>query len=234
MTDRASEITNHRIREHDMARGKGRKAAQLEGAGEFLGEDTEKDAIEKIAAAKAASETEAAQDKADNGGPMLDEHAWKRASNELVAEQIELDALGEKIAEVRGRISSIKKVAKKCGVDWDVVKLYSKYQKRIRIGEMGEVVTEQRRLGALMRIMDCPLHTQFALFPEEPKRNEANGAAAMDAELQGQHAYGNSEPLTNNPFQPGTQEHVDWAHGWAQAQNAKVREMGATEGAATY
>lgn len=36
-----------------------KRNGELEGAGEFLGADTEKEAIEKIAAAKAAAETEA-------------------------------------------------------------------------------------------------------------------------------------------------------------------------------
>ena len=205
-------------------RGSGRKGNRaLEGAEEFVGPDAEKEAIEKIAAAKAAAEKEAAQ---DNGGPIMDEAAWKRAALELIAEQIEIDHLMEKVAEVRGRISSIKKVAEKCGVDWDVIKLYAKYQKRIRIGEMGEVVTEHRRLGSLMRYLDCPLHTQFGLFPEEPKDESGKPIpAAMDAELQGQHAYSNNEPRENNPFQPGTQEHVDWGLGWNQAQTATAMKM---------
>lgn len=190
----------------------------LAGAGEFLGKDPEQEAIAKIAEARAAAEKE----KGDNGGPILDENAWRRASLELVAEQIEFDALGEKVAEVRGRISSIKKVAEKCGVDWDVVKLYAKYAKRIRIGETGEIVTEQRRLASLMKIMDCPLHTQFGLFPELVEETGAPSRPGMDAELQGQHAYRNKEPRENNPFQPGTQEHVDWGQGWNAAQTATV------------
>src|SRR5262249_37052681 len=110
-----------------------------------------------------------------NGGPtptLMDEAAWRRAANELKAETLELEALAEKQAEVRGRISSIKKVAEKCGVDWDVVKLYNKYDARIRKGGMGEIVTEQRRLGALMRYMESPLHTQFSMFLEESPSTE--------------------------------------------------------------
>ena len=179
--------------------------------------------------AKQAAATEAAADakKGDNGGPILDEPAWRRAANELVAEQIELDRLGEEVAEVRGRISSIRKVAKSCGVDWDVIRVFAKFQKRIRQGELGAVVTEQRRLGALMRLMDSPLHTQFSLFPEE--HHEAPAAAerpAMDAELQGQHAYGNGETLLNNPFQQGSDEYFNWSQGWRAAQTATARSMG--------
>lgn len=206
---------------------KKRENHQLLGAEEFAGPDTEKEAIEKIAAAKAAAETERAQD--DNGGPMLDEEAWKRASRELIAEQIELDRLGEKVAEVRGRISSIKKVAEKCGVDWDVVKVFAKFDKRIRIGEMGAVVTEQRRLAQLMRVMDCPLHTQWGLFDEGPQDEPANGIA--EPELAGQHAFSNNEPASNNPHQVGTLAHQEWSLGWSNAEAATARSMGPGDGA---
>src|SRR5262249_27074859 len=137
----------------------------------------------------------------------------------------------EKVAEVRGRLSSIKKVAEKCGADWDVIKLYAKYAKRVRLGEAGAIVTEQRRLSALMRLMDSPLYTQFGLFPEEPK-DEPNGSAkpGMDAELQGQAAWRNSEPRTNNPFQQGTEEFVAWDNGYGNAQAAAAGKMG-TNGA---
>jgi hypothetical protein len=201
---------------------------QLQGAGEFAGPDAAKEAIEKIAQAKVAAETEAEQDKkkGDNGGPIMDEEAWKRAVTQLIAEQIDIERMMEQVAEARGRISSIRKVAKSCGVDWDVVKIYATYQKRIRKGEMGAVVTEQRRLGTLMRVMGSPLYTQWNLFPEAPEEGtQPNGNGAMDAELQGQAAYRNSEPLTNNPFLQGTVENVDWSNGWRNAQSANARKM---------
>lgn len=215
-----------------MARGKRNSTPKpLLGADRFAGTDAEQEAIEKAAASRAAAKEEA--EKGDNGGPIMDEAAWTRASHELVAEQIELDALAEKVAEVRGRISSIKKVAEKCGVDWDVVKLYAKYQKRIRIGEMGAVVTEQRRLASLMKLMDSPLYYQFHLFPEElTGQDGAPSRPGMDAELQGQHAFRNNESWDNNPFQAGTQEYVDWRSGWNNAQTATAREMGPSPEAA--
>ncbi len=216
-----------------MARRKTKSAPALTGAEEFAGPDAERDAIEKIAAAKAAA-TEAEQDAGDNGGPLMDEDAWRRAANELCAEQIEIDALMDKVAEVRGRISSIKKVAEKCGVDWDVIKLYAKYQKRIRIGEMGAVVTEHRRLGQLMELMDCPLFTQFELFKLPADQLAEGGAKApeMEAELLGQHSYSQGALLTDNPFHAATdvQRHNEWRHGWTQAQNANARSMAPDSG----
>jgi hypothetical protein len=216
--------------------GTSKASRQLQGAGEFAGPDAEKEAIEKIAQAKVAAETEAEQDKkkGDNGGPILDKDAWRRAANESIAEDLEIERLQEQIAECRGRLSSIRKVAKSCGVDWDVVKDYRKLQRRIRNGEMGAIVTEHRRLGELMQILDCPLYTQFDLFklPVEaaPRSGEKPG---MDAELQGQAAWRNSEPRSNNPFQQGTEEFVAWDTGYGNAQAAAVKGMGPTNGVET-
>lgn len=192
----------------------------LLGAEEFAGPDAEKDAIEKIANAKAAATKEAEADgkNGDNGGPIMDEDAWRRAANESVAEDIEIGRLMEQVAEARGRLSSIRKVAKSCGVDWDVVKDYVKLQKRIRNGEMGSIVTEHRRMGELMKIMNCPLHTQFDLFnvpagddvPSAPKDEKSLEA---EATLAGEHAGLNGEPKSNNPHQAGTSQHFAWANG---------------------
>lgn len=213
---------------------------QLQGAGEFAGQDTEQSARDKIAeaeAARKASETEKAQD--GNGGPiptLQDEAAWRRAANELKAETLELEELATKTSEVRGRISSIKKVAEKCGVDWDVVQLYNKFDARIRKGGTGEIVTEARRLGALMRYMESPLHTQFAMFPEPPKDDEVapNGqsVAVMEAELLGQQAYKQGAKLQDNPFNVSTdpEKHNEWHTGWTQAQNHTARTMGPPAG----
>lgn len=206
-----------------------KRNGELEGADEFLGDDTEKEAIEKIANAKAAAE---ADKKGDNGGPIMDEAAWRRACNESIAEDLEIDRLQEQIAECRGRLSSIRKVAKSCGVDWDVVVDYRRIQKRIRNGEMGAIVTEHRRMGELMKIMDCPLFTQFELF-KLPADQLADGAEPeMEAELAGQHAYGQGAKLTDNPFHAATdtERYNEWHHGWTQAQNAKARSMGPAGG----
>ncbi len=200
----------------------------LLGAGEFAGADTEKEAIEKIAAAAKSAATEAEQEKrGDNGGPIMDQDAWRRACNEYTAEMLNMEDLEKQKAEVAGRISSIRKVAKKCKVDWDLVKRYYDDHKLIRKGGMGAMVTDERRYRQLLKLMGSPLGTQFTLWDVEPEQTE-DGAAkhpGMDAELQGQHAYANNEPRENNPFAPGTQEHVDWGHGWNQAQTNTAMQM---------
>lgn len=220
-------------------KGRGRKGLQMEGADEFIGQDPEKEAIEKIAAARAAAETEAEQDKkGDNGGPIMDVDAWRRAANESIAEDLEIEKLQEQVAECRGRLSSIRKVAKSCGVDWDVVAQYRKIQKRIRKGEMGEIVTEHRRLGELMGILDCPLYTQFDLFKLAAKQVAEGGQTPpMEPELQGQLAYRQGAKLTDNIYNAATdtEAHNDWHRGWVNAQNANARTMAPAAGeAATH
>lgn len=224
-----------------MARGKGRgrKGLQLEGADEFVGENPEKEAIEKIAAARAAAETEAEQDKkGDNGGPALDEAAWSRAVNEYMGEMLTMEDLERQKGKVNGRISSIRKVAKKLGVDWDLVKRYYEDHKRIRKGAMGAMVTEERRYRWLLKFMGSPLGTEFTLWDVEPEENGAGAKPAMEAELQGQHAYSQGAKLTDNPFHAATDvdRHNEWRHGWTQAQNANARSMGsgADAGGATH
>jgi hypothetical protein len=206
-----------------MARGK-RKAQQLEGADEFIGADPEKEAIEKIAAARAAAEKE--KPAGDNGGPMLDEAAWQRAVNEYTAEMLTMEDLATQKAEVAGRISSIRKVAKKLKVDWDLVKRYYEEHKAIRKGAMGAMVTEERRYRWLLKVMGSPLGTQFTLWELEPEEAGAGAQPGMDAELQGQHAFSNREDRENNPFQQGTEDYVAWDAGWNNAMAAAARKMG--------
>jgi hypothetical protein len=214
-----------------MARKK-RTAQPLEGADEFMGADPEKEAIEKIAAARAAAEKEKEADekKGDNGGPILDREAWRRAANEAIAEDLEISKLQEAIAECRGRLSSIRKYSKSLGVDWDVVSAYRRKAKRIRNGELGAMVTETRLEIELGHIMDCPLYTQFEMFKlPDVSAEGAPPKPGMDAELQGQHAWRNNEPISNNPFTPGSEDFVAWEQGHNNAMSAAARQMGSTE-----
>lgn len=197
----------------------------LLGADKFLGENPEEQALEKIHAAKKA---DVERQKTNGGPPLRDEVAWRRASLEAVAEDMEIENLQEQIAECRGRLSSIRKVGKSCGVDWDVVKKYRKDARRLRSGEMPAMVTEERSYRWLLKVMGSPLGTQFGLWDHVEEAAETT-APEMEAELQGQHAYREGAKLVDNPFnaQTDTDRHNDWHHGWTQAQNATAREMGA-------
>ncbi len=205
---------------------KKRNAQQLEGAGEFLGTDPEKDAIERIAAARAAAE----KDKGgDNGGPIMDEDAWRRACNEYTAEMLTMEDLERQKSEVAGRISSIRKVAKKLKVDWDLVRRYYADHKNIRKGGMGAMVSDERRYRQLLVLMDSPLGTQFTLWQVEPEG--ATSKPSMEPELAGQHAWSNKEPRQNNPYQQGTEEFVQWDNGWVAAETHATAQIGRGNGA---
>lgn len=213
-----------------MAKAKKTSAPKtLLGADEFRATDTEHDAIEKIFEARAAANAEAEADKknGDNGGPMLDESAWLRALHEYTAEMLTMEDLTSQKAEVAGRISSIRKIAKKLKVNWGLIQRHYEEHKDIRKGGMGAMVTDERQYRWLLKLSNSPLGTQGTLWDTEPEDAErgTNGKPGMDAELQGQHAQANNEPSSNNPFTPGTDEFVSWDQGWNNAMAAQVRKM---------
>jgi hypothetical protein len=200
----------------------------LLGAEEFAGPDADKEAIEKITAARAAQEKEGAKGGNDhNGEPVFDEEAWRSASQRTLAETLEIDKLNEQIAECRGRISSIKKTARAQGVPWNAVKDYVADERRIMKGELGEMITEQRHRGQMHSVMGSALHDQgFFNFGVVEREGEApKPKPGMDAELQGQAAARNLEPEENNPFMAGTPERVDWQMGHRNAKAAMERQF---------
>lgn len=209
----------------------------LLGAEEFAGADADKEAIEKIAAARAAATKEEEENRkdGDNGGPILDTDAWASAVNQYMAEMLEIEDLEKQKAEVAGRISSIRKIAKKRGVDWDLVRRYHEDHKRIRKGAMGAMVTEERRYRWLLKFMGSPLGTQHTLWDVEADTgDDASAKPGMDAELQGQHSFRNSEPRENNPFGAGTEQYADWDRGWLNAEGAFLNPRGEGDGAAAH
>lgn len=108
--------------------------------------------------------------------------------------------------------------------------------KRSKDGD-GPTVTYHRNYGRLLRVMNDPIGTQWGLFDVrgDNEVDETTGkpaSAAMDAELQGQAAWRNNEPESNNQYPPGTEEHVDWQRGFRNAMAAAAREMGPAESTA--
>lgn len=100
----------------------------------------------------------------------------------------------------------------------------------------GPTVTYHRNYGRLLRVMNDPIGTQWGLFEvrADDEVNEATGkpaSTAMDAELQGQHAWSNNEPISNNPFTPGSEEFVQWEAGHNNAMAAHARKMAPAEAA---
>lgn len=201
-----------------MARGKRGKRA--ENHSDFAGPDANQEAIETLSRAAAK------KNKGSNQGPVSDE-AMLRHIELIQAAELEYDEARDVTAQRSGVLRNRYKVAKNDGVDIEALKLALKLAKRTS----GEVVTEHRNVGRIIRLMNLPIGHQFDLFKVagDDEAEEAGKPSAMDAELQGQHAYSNSEPLTNNPFHPAqdTERYNDWRSGWINAQNANARTMAA-------
>lgn len=209
-----------------MARGK--KGQQPANLAAFSGGDHDQETIDKLNAANQAANAKAGH----NSGEPPDE-AIKRNANAIELALIEIHGAMKIVQKARADFDVARKTAKtdlgsKAWVDSIVAAVKLKLE--AAKGGAGEIVTEHRQIGRTLRLLDdCPLGTQFELFHfadmDEPK------ASAMDAELQGQHAYSNGENLANNPFDPvgKTELYNDWRRGWMNAQAANARTMAQPE-----
>lgn len=200
-----------------------------ENLSDFAGPNADQAAIETLANAAAASNKKA---KGKNVGEASDESVGMHV-NLIKAAEIEWRELRDKAAQAQGVLRNRYKVAKGDGVDVDSLKLAFRIAER----SSGEVVSEQRNVGRYLRIMGSPLGTQWSLFEgvEGETAGEDGKPAAkpgFDAELQGQHAWANNEPISNNPFTPGTEEFVAWETGHNNAMSAAARKMGGSEASA--
>lgn len=217
-----------------MARGKGRgrKGKQAENLSKFAGPDGDKETIEKLA--------EAAKKVNEKGGHNSDppDEVLDRNFNAIELAWTEIDAAGRIMQKARSALSAALKTAKAdCGSKaWAAsIEKAVKEKRKADKGGAAEMASEHRQIGRILRLKGVPLGTQFKLYAFDDADAAAAGGivAAMDAELQGQAAYRNSEPPENNPFQQGTQEHQDWSVGYHNAEAATAHSMGnGTEAAA--
>lgn len=208
-------------------KGRGRKGLQVANLGDFAGGDADKETIEKLAEAAKKNNAKGG----DNSEPP--DEVVSRNFDSIELALIEIDNASRIMQKARAGLKAALDTAKTdCGSKaWALsIQASVKLKRQGEKGGNGELVTEHRQIGRILRLKGVPLGVQFKLFQFEDAPADGAPVAAMDAELQGQHAYSNNEPLVNNPFQPGTQEHVDWGMGWNNAQTAKVRSMGETGG----
>lgn len=211
-----------------MAKRKNRP--QAENLKDFAGPDHDKETIEKLAEAARKANAKGG----DNSEPKDEVVARNFDAIELAL--VEIDSAARIMQKARADLKAARTTAKadlgsKAWVESVVAAV--KLKRQADKGGTGELVTEHRQIGRILRLKGVPLGTQFKLFAFDDAPADGAPVAAMDAELQGQHAYSNNEPRENNPFQPGTQEHVDWGLGWNNAQTATAREM-APNGASAH
>jgi hypothetical protein len=216
-----------------MARGKGRgrKGLQPEGLSDFAGGDADKETIEKLAEAAKKANAKGG----DNSEPK--DEVIERNFNAIELAWSEIDAAGRIMQKARSALSAALKTAKTdCGSKtWATnIEKAVKLKRQGDKGGNGELVTEHRQIGRILRLKGVPLGVQFKLFPLGDEPSGDGTLAGMDANLQGQHAGRSGEPAENNPFTPGTAEFADWAEGWVNGQAMLAQGIGNGAEAATH
>lgn len=201
-----------------MAKGKGRGRKGLqrpENMADFAGGDADKETIERLAeAAKKNNE------KAGHNSEPPDE-VVSRNFDAIELALIEIDNAARIMQKARAGFKAARDTAKTdCGSKaWaESIVASVKLKRQGEKGGNGELVTEHRQIGRILRLKGVPLGTQFRLFHFDDAPADGAPVAAMDAELQGQHAGRNGEPAENNPFTPGSEEFAGWAQGWVNGQ----------------
>lgn len=211
---------------------KPRKSRRAPNLGDHAGPDHDQEQIEKLSKAAKKANGNAGH----NSGEPPDEVVQRNAAAIEVALS-EVDAALRIVQTARANLGVARKTAKtdlgsKAWVDSVVAAV--KLKRQAEKGGTGEIVTEHRQMGRVLRLLNVPLFTQFNLFSgaETEIPAELGGKNGMDAELQGQHAWRNSEPESNNPFPAGTENHVMWQQGFRNAMSAHAGTMGKTGDAA--
>lgn len=208
-----------------MAKRKNRRAENL---GDFAGPDAERENIEKLAKAAEEANKKIGHNSGDPGDEVI-----ARNFDAIEVALVEIDAAARIMQKARADLAAVRKTAKtdlgsKAWVD--SIEAAVKLKRQGDKGGVGEIVTEHRQIGRALRVKGVPLGTQFNLFamPEETAEADAGPAKTngMDAELQGQHAWSNNEPISNNPFVQGTDNFVAWETGFNNAMSAAARKMG--------
>lgn len=182
----------------------------------FAGGDADKENLDKLAAA--AAEDAARHKSGANGGEPPDEVVSRNADAIEVA-LIEIENVGRLMQKARSDLSAAEKTAK---VDlgskgWVTsIKEAIKLKRQAAKGGAGEMVTEHRQIGRVLRLLDVPIGTQLYLLPpeEDPAQPKDEKAIEAEATLAGEHAGLNGEPKENCPHQPGSPEAFGWRNGW--------------------
>lgn len=186
------------------------KRRRAENHGDFVGEDADKAALDTLA--KAAAEENA---KAGHNSGEVSDEVYEHHVNLIKAAKSEVDSALMIVARLRGVLGARKKAAQKERIDTAAVLRALKIEKEVAIGMSGTVVSEERNVGRVLRILGVKLGHQWSLFEDETKETDGKKAetSEIDARAQGEQAGRNAEPDQNNPFDPGTPQFIAWAAG---------------------
>lgn len=193
---------------------KKKKSAAAESMGDFAGPDADRENIEKLAAAA----KEANEKGGHNSEPTAD--AIRSSANEIEVALVEIDGAAKIMQSARAKLAAARKVGKGLlgSKTWvDSVEAAVKLKRQSDKGSTGEIVSEHRQIGAVLRAIDCPLYTQFSLFAvadEKPTEAKSEKDIIAEATLAGEHAGLNGEPKANCPHKAGSPEAFGWRNGW--------------------
>jgi hypothetical protein len=201
-----------------MARRKTQAAGNL---AEFKDKDHDEQVLEKLSAARAAEGPKAGH----NSGDPPDE-ALRRNMDALELAQIEINNAQKLVQKARAEFGVAKKNAKtelgsKSWVDACVATV--KIEMEANKGGMGEIITEHRQIGRLLRLRNHPLGHQFNLFAVPA---EDSDGAKIDATAQGEQAGREGVPRDDNKYSPGSADWFAWNNGWQVGQDSIAATLG--------
>lgn len=156
------------------------------------------------------SATRAAEAKAGHNSNAVPEETWRIHLDALKAKRSAIKAMVKQTSVLRQELSNAKDLAKKDKVDVKAIMRALDLEEAARENGSSGIVTEHRNVGFVLKLLDCPLGTQFSLF-ELPDTDK--DGAKIDATLQGETAGLNGEPIDNCPYQPGTPDAFAWRNG---------------------
>lgn len=146
----------------------------------------------------------------------------KSHHEKIEAIEIRMAAAKAKHDQIKGEHRSAYAVVKQDGIDVESFKL----ARELHAQDHGVVLTTYAKAGDYLAAIKSPLATQMDLF------QSLEVPLPVDAKLAGTHAFSNKEPRTNNPFQQGTEEFVEWDGAWMAAGD-KV-DLSADDGATKH
>ena len=206
-------------------KGRGRKGLQAANLGDFAGGDADKETIEKLAEA-AKKNNEKAGHNSEPPDEIID-----RNFNSIELAMIEIDNASRIMQKARAGLKAALDTAKTdCGSKaWALsIQASVKLKRQGEKGGNGEIATEHRQIGRILRLKGVPLGTQFNLFavPE----TDANGAK-VDATALGEQAGREGVKREDNPFAAGGEDWFAWNNGWQVGQDTIAATLGRGNGA---
>lgn len=117
---------------------------------------------------------------------------------------IDLDRAKEAQSKASGVYRNAIKAAKQMGLNNDAILEYRR-MKKMEPGDYASMMTGAVRMA---KIRNLPIGTQLDLLGDTAAKAEATPYNA------GRAAAGNREPKDNNPHEPGSEGHQQWAQGY--------------------